>query len=115
MLYLPSANRRCRHRHNHNPAAETIAVEQGISDPKTYYLFRDHFLIVGPTENPANISESASVSSTMAAIFQSAEKNTVRTTIPTRWLSRYDKSATNIKESQLWLGIGQVSYEVTRR
>jgi ABC-type tungstate transport system permease subunit len=91
----------------YSPAAEKIAGDQGIIDPETYYLFRDHFLIVGPLENPAKIAESSDVPSIMASIFQSAEKNNASTAIPTRWLTRYDKSATNIKESQLWLGIGQ--------
>jgi ABC-type tungstate transport system permease subunit len=93
----------------YSPAAEKIAGDQGIIDPKTHYLFRDHFLIVGPVENPANLSNSSDVEMIMARIFQSAENNTATTEIPTRWLSRYDKSATNIKESQLWLSIGQVS------
>ena len=93
----------------YSPAAEKIAAEQGIIDPKIYYLFRDHFLITGPNENPAKINGSADVYSIMAQLFQSADKNSANTSIPTRWLSRYDKSATNIKESSLWLGIGQVS------
>lgn len=92
----------------YSPTAERIAAEQGIIDPKIHYLFRDHFLITGPKENPAKVDNSSDVPSTMVKIFQSAEKNSVNTTIPTRWLSRYDKSATNIKESSLWLGIGQV-------
>lgn len=39
-------------------------------------------------------------------IFDVAENN--KTDPPVRFLSRYDKSATNIKESLLWASIGQV-------
>lgn len=34
------------------------------------------------------------------------------TTPPVRFLSRYDKSATNIKDSLLWVSIGQVCLSV---
>lgn len=40
-----------------------------------------------------------------AAIFEAGEGNEDP---PVRFLSRYDKSVTNIKESQLWTEIGQV-------
>ncbi|KAF2732257.1 extracellular solute-binding protein family 1 [Polyplosphaeria fusca] len=96
----------------YNPAAEKIAGDQGIIDPKTYYLFRDHFLIVGPKENPASISNCSDVQTIFAKLYQSADKNSANTTVPTRWLSRYDKSATNMKESQLWLSIGQVPWSM---
>jgi hypothetical protein len=33
-------------------------------------------------------------------------------TTPVRFLTRYDKSATNIKDSQLWISIGQVSHSL---
>ncbi|KAH6619913.1 extracellular solute-binding protein family 1 [Boeremia exigua] len=94
------------------PAAEQVAAEQGIIDSKTgrYYLFRDHFIIAGPLENPANISSNMSVTSIFAKIYQTGELNNARTVIPTRFLTRYDKSATNLKESTLWLGIGQVPW-----
>lgn len=92
----------------YNPASEKIAGDQGIIDPKTYYIFRDHFLVTGPIENPANINGSADILTIFANLFHAAD--TANTTIPTRFLSRYDKSATNIKESSLWLNIGQVPW-----
>ena len=76
-------------------------------------VLQDRFevlLITGPPENPANVNSSADVLTIISQIYQAAEKNTVNTTIPTRFLSRYDKSATNLKESQLWNGIGQVRF-----
>lgn len=47
-----------------------------------------------------------------AKIYQAGELNTAKTSVPTRFLSRYDKSATNLKESTLWLGIGQVPWSL---
>lgn len=46
----------------------------------------------------------------LAKIYQAGELNTAKTEVPTRFLSRHDKSATNLKESTLWLGIGQVPW-----
>lgn len=43
-------------------------------------------------------------------IYQAGKLNTAKTPVPTRFLMRYDKSATNLKESTLWLGIGQVPW-----
>ncbi|EFQ25967.1 extracellular solute-binding protein family 1 [Colletotrichum graminicola] len=92
----------------YNKAAEMIAVKGDIVDPKTYYIFRDHFLVVGPPENPANVNSSMEIIPLFARLFEAADL--ANTTIPTRFLTRYDKSATNIKESELWLGIGQVPW-----
>ncbi|KAH7071818.1 extracellular solute-binding protein family 1 [Paraphoma chrysanthemicola] len=91
-------------------SAEKVAVESGIIDSKIYYLFRDHFLIVGPPENPAGINSSMDVTTLFAKLFNAADQNNATTVLPTRFLSRYDKSATNLKESQLWLDIGQVPW-----
>ncbi|KAF7345450.1 Extracellular solute-binding protein family 1 [Mycena venus] len=91
----------------YNPASEKIAGNQGIIDPVTYYIFRDHFLITGPLENPANVNRSDDILTIFANLFHAADTGNI--TIPTRFLSRFDKSATNIKESSLWLSIGQAS------
>ncbi|KAF2626047.1 extracellular solute-binding protein family 1 [Macroventuria anomochaeta] len=94
------------------PTAEEVAAEQGIIDANTgrYYLFRDHFIIAGPPENPAGVNSSMDVTTIFAKIYQAGELNTAKTAVPTRFLTRYDKSATNLKESTLWLGIGQVPW-----
>jgi ABC-type tungstate transport system permease subunit len=71
------------------------------------YLFRDHFYLVGPKgnlEGKDKIEEKDGILTTFSKIFSAAEKNST-----VRFLSRYDKSATNIKESELWIKIGQVS------
>ena len=88
-------------------SAERVAVKQAIAVEPIYYLFRDHFLIVGPKSNPAKISNTTDVKTMFSQLFASAEAG--NTNPPTRFLSRYDKSATNIKEESLWISIGQVS------
>ncbi|KAL7943783.1 hypothetical protein V8C42DRAFT_100954 [Trichoderma barbatum] len=92
----------------YSPAAEKIAIDQGIATSPSYYAFRDHFLLVGPKDNPANVSKSADIYTMFSQIRQVAEDED--TTPPVRFLSRYDKSATNIKESLLWASIGQVPW-----
>jgi ABC-type tungstate transport system permease subunit len=92
-------------------AAERIAIDSGIAVEPSYYAFRDHFIIVGPPSNPANISKSSDVLTIFSQLRSSADA--AKSTIPVRFLSRYDKSATNIKESALWIGIGQVSNILT--
>jgi ABC-type tungstate transport system permease subunit len=92
----------------YSPAAEKIAVDQGIATEDIYYAFRDHFLLIGPPSNPANISNSSDIMSIFADLFEAAEGED--TEPPVRFLSRYDKSATNIKEALLWASIGQVCH-----
>lgn len=91
----------------YNEAAEKIAIDQGIASSPSYYAFRDHFIIVGPPSNPANISNTSDILTIFSQLRNTAEA--AKTSVPVRFLSRYDKSATNIKESALWIGIGQVS------
>lgn len=90
----------------YSPAAERIAIEQGTALDPAYYAFRDHFLIVGPPSNPANVSSASDIYTLFSDLHEAAEAK--NTTPPVRFLSRYDKSATNIKESDLWISIGQV-------
>ncbi|RFU82016.1 extracellular tungstate binding [Trichoderma arundinaceum] len=92
----------------YSPAAERIAIAQGIATTPSYYAFRDHFLLVGPKSNPANVSKSTDIYTIFSQIHQVAENE--QTTPPVRFLSRYDKSATNIKDSLLWASIGQVPW-----
>ena len=95
----------------YSEVAEKIAFNQGITTSPGYYAFRDHFLLVGPLSNPANISKTADILTTFSQLRAAADAAV--TELPVRFLSRYDKSATNIKESSLWIGIGQVSDDTT--
>ncbi|RDA85663.1 hypothetical protein CP532_4648 [Ophiocordyceps camponoti-leonardi (nom. inval.)] len=92
----------------YNKAAEDMAIKEGIATSPSYYAFNDHFLLVGPKSNPAKVEkDSADALAAFAKINMEAEKSGDP---PVRFLSRYDKSATNIKESLLFASIGQVPW-----
>ena len=92
----------------YTPSAESVAISQGIVRSPSHYLFRDHFLLVGPPSNPANLTNTTDIGVLFAQLHATAESAT--STPLVRFLSRYDKSATNIAESQLWLAIGQAPW-----
>jgi len=92
----------------YSEVAEQIAIDQGQAIDPSYYLWRDHFLLVGPTSNPANLSKEDDVQAQFTDLLIAAQ-NATRAE-PTRFLSRYDKSATNVKESQQWISIGQTPW-----
>lgn len=92
----------------YTPAAEQIAIKKGIAKGPAWYAWRDHFLLVGPKSNPAKLSRTQDIKTQFSNLYTSAEAGD--TEPPTRFLSRYDKSATNIKDSQLWIDIGQVPW-----
>lgn len=98
----------------YSEVAERLAIEQGIAKSPSYFAFRDHFLLVGPPSNPAGLKkdDNQDVLALFSTLHQAAERpaSSTNNTVPVRFLSRYDKSATNIKESLLWLGIGQVPW-----
>ncbi|KAI9571747.1 hypothetical protein HD554DRAFT_2213768 [Boletus coccyginus] len=97
----------------YNAAAEKQACTAG-SVVSRVYGFRDHFYLVGPTSDPANLtSYGGDVLAMFAQIVDQGNKDVA--TPPTdrdsvRFLSRFDKSATNIKESSLFCSIGQVPW-----
>ncbi|KAK6348677.1 hypothetical protein TWF718_006465 [Orbilia javanica] len=93
----------------YSEVAEKIAIKQGVATSR-HYAWRDHFLLVGPPENPANITKSSDILTIFSNIYKAAQNNKVTDPVQTRFLSRYDKSATNIKESQMWISIGQVPW-----
>lgn len=66
------------------------------------YTFRDHFYLTGPKESTTGIADGDDIKKTFSKLYNSAEAGNAR------FLSRFDKSATNIKDSELWINIGQV-------
>ncbi|KAK5047420.1 hypothetical protein LTR84_006516 [Exophiala bonariae] len=96
----------------YSPIAEQIAINQSIAKSPSYYAFRDHFLLVGPPSNPANLTNSSSILSMFSNLYAAAEAAYAAgaSAPPVRFLSRFDKSATNIKDSQLFISIGQVPW-----
>ncbi|KAL3456968.1 hypothetical protein BJX64DRAFT_293569 [Aspergillus heterothallicus] len=88
-------------------AAEDLAIEQGIA-LSSHYIFREHFLLTGPPSNPAKLDKDMDIFHQLSKLYEAAEA--ANTTPPVRFLSRYDKSATSIKDSELWIKIGQVPW-----
>ncbi|KAL8681653.1 MAG: hypothetical protein Q9224_005492 [Gallowayella concinna] len=91
----------------YHPAAEDIAKQQGFTD-RSEYAWRDHFMIVGPTKNPAKLDPSSAKS--VQDLFSQLFRGAVNDPAAVRFLSRYDKSATNVKEEYIWTTIGQVPW-----
>ncbi|KAF8445067.1 hypothetical protein L210DRAFT_3361159, partial [Boletus edulis BED1] len=100
----------------YNEAAEMQACKTG-SAVERVYGFRDHFWLVGPPSDPGKLN---SAGGDVVAMFNQivAQGNADVATpptdrVPVRFLSRFDKSATNIKESLLFTQIGQVPWAYT--
>jgi len=97
----------------YNDAAEKQACKAGDAVARVYG-FRDHFFLVGPHSDPANLENcGGDVLAMFNRIVDQGNKDlgtppTDRE--PVRFLSRFDKSATNIKESELFCTIGQVPW-----
>lgn len=67
-----------------------------------------HLSIEGPKSNPANLT--VSPDTTIQALFSHLLIEAIASDNTVRFLSRYDKSATNIKESAIWTSIGQTPW-----
>ena len=70
----------------------------------------------GPKSNPAHLDKGKNKNPNQDAIFNlfsqlfRAAVNSSSSSSPIRFLSRYDKSACNIKESAIWTALGQVPW-----
>ncbi|THH27183.1 hypothetical protein EUX98_g7010 [Antrodiella citrinella] len=99
----------------YNKAAELALVRRGAVSERVL-IFYDHFLLAGPNSNPANLSpENDSVADMFNKIVAAGNTDVAlppdpAVRPPTRFLSRFDKSATNIKESEQFIAIGQVPW-----
>ncbi|KAG6853764.1 hypothetical protein C0991_001594 [Blastosporella zonata] len=97
----------------YNEAAEQQSLQSKAASQRVYG-FRDHFLLVGPPSNPAALdADNDDVLQMFNKIVSTGNVDAV--TPPAdraavRFLSRFDKSATNIKESSLFVTIGQVPW-----
>ncbi|MFW5790829.1 MAG: substrate-binding domain-containing protein [Bacillota bacterium] len=87
----------------HAPDLEKEFVEEGYGTERTYIMYND-FVIVGPTEDPANISDLAEdnqgVEVAMEQIYEAGNSEGLR------FLSRGDDSGTHQKELELWEAAG---------
>ncbi|KXN81961.1 hypothetical protein AN958_03369 [Leucoagaricus sp. SymC.cos] len=96
----------------YNLAAERAVYDAGLLSA-WLYGWRDHFYFVGPTSNPAQLSQNDTVLTMARKIVQVGNEQAAvppASGLATRFLSRYDKSATNIKESQIFITTGQVPW-----
>ncbi|KAK0473725.1 hypothetical protein IW261DRAFT_674593 [Armillaria novae-zelandiae] len=102
----------------YNKAAELAEIKSKKA-VRRELVFMDHFYLVGPTSNPAALDGSTDDVSDMfnkivgCGNVDLAIPPDPSERPPTRFLSRYDKSATNIKESELFIEIGQVPWALT--
>ncbi|GAB7357082.1 hypothetical protein MBLNU459_g7895t2 [Dothideomycetes sp. NU459] len=95
--------------------AERTALEQGVAERRAY-AWRDHWMLVGPASDPAGLGSCdgggvASVYALFKRLFRAAVA-TQEDAVPVRFLSRFDKSANNIKESAIWAAVGQTPWAV---
>jgi len=93
----------------YSKAAEDEVLKMGHAVERVYG-FRDHFMLVGPHSNPAGLDSETDDVLTMFNKITKYGRANPPTVPPTRFLSRFDKSATNIKESQIFITIGQVPW-----
>lgn len=75
----------------HAPEAEISFIESGDFVDRRYVMFND-FVLVGPADDPAQVSTASSIIEAMQKIAASGE----------RFISRGDDSGTHKKELQLW-------------
>jgi ABC-type tungstate transport system permease subunit len=92
----------------YNAAAEKQALSEAYADTRAY-AFRDHFRIVGPKSDPAKLLGVTDALVAFQKLYAAAVSDP---TGAIRFLSRFDKSATNIKETSLWAAIGQVPWAI---
>lgn len=74
----------------------------------------DDECFVGPKDDPANLGSmgpGASIYKLFKQLFKAAI-STAGSADPVRFLSRYDKSANNIRESAIWAAIGQTPWSI---
>ncbi|KAK2463957.1 hypothetical protein APHAL10511_004008 [Amanita phalloides] len=96
----------------YNDAAEKQSLQMGYAKRRVY-AFKDHFFLVGPSADPAQLDDAVDVLDAFNKIVTCGNRDVTTPPTdrpPTRFLSRFDKSATNIKESQLFITIGQVPW-----
>ncbi|RAH82366.1 hypothetical protein BO86DRAFT_418524 [Aspergillus japonicus CBS 114.51] len=88
------------------PAWYKSNTTESIHYRPVWYAWRDHFMLTGPHSNTAQLSKTSDILTMFSSLYTAA-KNRIGP-VRTRFLPRYDKSATSIKESDPWIGIGQL-------
>jgi tungstate transport system substrate-binding protein len=79
----------------HAPASEQVLVDEGIVGRRTPFM-ENHFVIAGPSGDPAAVAQAASPSEAIAAIARTGGT----------WVSRGDDSGTHKREVSLFRAAG---------
>lgn len=74
----------------HSPEAEEALVREGIAKSRTRFM-ENHFVIVGPKEDPAGVAKAESPEAAMALVFRAQAP----------FVSRADQSGTHTREQAL--------------
>ncbi len=79
----------------HAPSLEKEYIDKGIITYHKIFAY-NYFIIVGPPDDPANISNATSLEDAMKRIYNAGEEGKAL------FISRGDNSGTHVKELQLW-------------
>lgn len=79
----------------HAPALENELIDGGYGVNKTT-LWYNYFAIVGPSDDPANVSMASSPSEAFTRIYDAGENEEIE------FYSRGDSSGTHLKELEIW-------------
>lgn len=85
---------------------DTLLKDQGIADRRETG-WRDHWMLVGPKDNPIGLPEKAGTTSVHALFATIYTKLQADPDGPTIFLSRSDASSSYVKESSIWSAIGR--------
>ncbi len=79
----------------HAPSLELQYLNQGVIERLAIFGYNE-FILVGPREDPANVSGASNITEAFKRIFGAGEEGLAR------FVSRGDMSGTHVRELQLW-------------
>jgi tungstate transport system substrate-binding protein len=89
----------------HSPDAEKALLASGALTLRLPFAY-NYFIIVGPKGDPAHIAKITTAVGAFKAIYAYGHKLSAAGSKRVLWVSRGDKSGTNVKELQLWKKAG---------
>ncbi len=90
----------------HEPSLEKQYIDKGVIKDRKIFAY-NYFVIVGPAEDPANVSNSSNLVEVFKKIYYAGEESR------TSFISRGDKSGTHVRELSVW-GLTGLSVEGAR-
>lgn len=79
----------------HAPSLEAQYISKGVLEYHHIFAY-NYFVIVGPSSDPAGVGKAENLTDAMRRIYRAGEEGKAL------FISRGDKSGTNVKELQLW-------------